>query len=251
MEHLSVRATCTAEPAVRLLIADGHALVRAGFRLLLDDCAEIEVVGEAATGAEAIAQAGRLRPDVVLMDAGLPGHDQADAIERMVARSGAAVMLLAGSEPDDRIVAALRAGASGMLLKDIEPAELISGIAIVARGDALLSPPIVRLLIVELVAQPVCRRPEHGSLAELTAREREVTALVAQGLTNPEIAERLVITPTTVKTHVGRAMVKLGARDRAQLVAFAYEVGLAPVVASTATGVLGRPVIALDPTVSR
>jgi DNA-binding NarL/FixJ family response regulator len=215
-----------ASPAVRVLIAEGQALVRAGFRALLDADERIRVVGAAATGEEAIALADRMRPDVVLIDARLPGLDCVEATGRMSAESGVAVMLLTASEGDERIIAALRAGASGLLLKDTEPAELVLAVELLARGEALLSPSLTRRLIAELVSRPQPSCPSSELLDELTAREREVVALVALGLKNPEIAERLVVSPATAKAHVSRAMIKLHARDRASLVVFAYEVGL-------------------------
>jgi DNA-binding NarL/FixJ family response regulator len=214
-------------PSVRVVIADGQALVRAGFRVLLEDTERIAVVGEAADGEEAVALAHRLRPDVVLMDANLPGLDCVEATRRVLSEPGGAVMLLTGSERDDRIFDALRAGASGLLLKDTEPTELVRAVELLAQGDALLSPALTRRLIAELASRPEPQLPKSNLLDELTAREREVVALVALGLTNDEIAEQLVVTRATAKTHVSRAMVKLQARDRAQLVVFAYETGLA------------------------
>jgi DNA-binding NarL/FixJ family response regulator len=215
-----------APPAVRVLVADGQALVRAGLRALLESDGGISVVGEAATGDEAVTLAHRMRPDVVLMDARLPGLDAVEAIGRMLAESGVAVMLLTASEHDERIFAALRAGATGLLLKDAEPAELVRAVEVLARGEALLAPSLTRRLIDELASRPDARLPASELLDELTAREREVVALVALGLSNAEIAERLVISPATAKTHVSRAMVKLHARDRAQLVVLAYQNGL-------------------------
>jgi DNA-binding NarL/FixJ family response regulator len=213
--------------AIRVVVADGHALVRASFRVLLEDRPAIEVVGEAADGEEAVALARRMRPDVVLIDGNLPGLDSVEATRRMLAETDAAVMLLTGSEGDERVFPALRAGASGLILKDTEPTELVRAVELLARGEALLSPPIARRLLAELAARPEPRMPDSDLLDELTAREREVVALVALGLTNDEIAARLVVTPATAKTHVSRAMVKLRARNRAQLVVFAYEAGLA------------------------
>jgi DNA-binding NarL/FixJ family response regulator len=214
-------------PVVRVMIADGQTLVRAGFRVLLEDTERIAVVGEAADGEEAVALAHRLRPDVVLMDANLPGLDCVEATRQVLAHPGAAVMLLTGSESDMRMFDALRAGASGLLLKDTEPTELVRAVEMLARGDALLSPRLTRRLIAELTSRPEPRVPDCGQLDELTAREREVVSLVALGLSNDEIGEQLVVTRATAKTHVSRAMVKLKARDRAQLVVFAYETGLA------------------------
>jgi DNA-binding NarL/FixJ family response regulator len=215
-----------ASPAVRVVIADGQALVRAGLRALLESHGGISVVSEAATGEEAVTLARRMRPDVVLMDARLPGLDAVEAIGRMFAESGVAVMLLTASEHDDQIFAALRAGAAGLLLKDTEPGELVRAVELLARGEALLAPSLTRRLIEELASRPDPQLPASELLDELTAREREVVALVALGLSNAEIAERLVISPATAKTHVSRAMVKLHARDRAQLVVLAYETGL-------------------------
>jgi DNA-binding NarL/FixJ family response regulator len=216
-----------AAPAVRVLVADGQALVRAGFRALLESGGRISVVGEASTGEEAVAEARRLRPDVVLLDATLPGLNCVEATGRILADPGIAVMLLTATEHDERIFATLRAGASGLLLKDTEPAELVRAIELLARGDALLSPSLTRRLIAELSSVPDPQLPSSELLDELTPREREVVGLVALGLSNPDIAERLVISPATSKTHVSRAMLKLGAHDRAQLVAFAFHAGLA------------------------
>jgi DNA-binding NarL/FixJ family response regulator len=216
-----------AAPPVRVLVADGQALVRAGFRALLEADGQISVVGEASTGEEAVGLAGRLRPDVVLIDVALPGLDCVEATGRMLADPGIAVMVLTATEQDDRIFATLRAGARGMLLKDTQPADLVGAIELLARGDTLLSPSITRRLIAELASVPDPHLPSSDLLDELTPREREVVALVALGLTNADIAERLVISPATSKTHVSRAMVKLGARDRAKLVAFAFHAGLA------------------------
>jgi DNA-binding NarL/FixJ family response regulator len=215
-----------ASPPVRVLIADGQGLVRAGFRALLEDDERISVVGEAATGDEAVALARQIRPDVVMIDARLPGLDSVEATSRMFAESGVAVMLLTASEADERIFDALRAGASGLLLKDTEPAELVRAVEALARGEALLSPSLTRRLIAELASRPEPASPSPELLDELTAREREVVALVGHGLGNDDIAERLVVSPATAKTHVSRAMVKLHAHDRAKLVVFAYEAGL-------------------------
>jgi DNA-binding NarL/FixJ family response regulator len=216
----------TGSQPTRVLVADGQGLVRAGFRLLLEADRHITVVGEAATGEQAVALASRTRPDVVLIDARLPGLDSVEATGRISAGSGAAVMLLIASAGDERTFAALRAGASGVLLKDTEPAELVRAVELLARGEALLSPSLTRDVIAELASRPQPADHSPELLAELTAREREVVALVALGLSNGEIAERLVISPATAKTHVSRARVKLHARDRAKLVALAYKAGL-------------------------
>ena len=221
-DHLvAPEATCE----IRVVIADGQALVRAGFRVLLEGDARITVVGEAATGEEAVALARRLRPDVVLIDAMLPGVDCIEAT-RLLAAESAHVMLLTASEGDERIFAALRAGASGVLLKDTEPAELARAVDALAHGEALLSPSLARTADRRARLAATARVPEPELLDELTAREREVVALVALGLSNDGIAERLVVSRATAKTHVSRAMVKLDARDRAKLVVFGYEAGL-------------------------
>jgi DNA-binding NarL/FixJ family response regulator len=234
-------------PAVRLLIADGHALVRAGFKVLLERDGRTAVVGEAATGEEAVSLARRLVPEVVLLDAGLPGLDSVEATRQILAEPGVAVLLLTSAESDERIFAALRAGASGLIFRDAEPAELAKAVQALARGEASLSPGLTRWLIAELVSRPEPARPSDELLDELTAREQEVLALVAGGLSNGEIAERLVVSPATAKTHVSRAMVKLHARHRAQLVTFAYETGLVlprsdnPTFADAARGHLYAP----------
>jgi DNA-binding NarL/FixJ family response regulator len=211
---------------VRVVIADGQALVRAGFRVLLEDQRGVSVVGEADSGEEAVALAHDLRPDVVLIDVAVPGLDSVEATRKILTEPGPAVMLMTGSESDERIFAALRAGASGLVVKDTEPADLVHAVETVARGEALLSPGLIRQLIAELASRPEPACPSPELLDELTAREREVVALVALGLSNQEIAERLVVSPATSKTHVSRAMVKLHAHDRAKLVVFAYEAGL-------------------------
>jgi DNA-binding NarL/FixJ family response regulator len=236
------RVVVAASTAVRVVIADSQAVVRAGFRVLLEGDQRIRVVGEAATGEEAVALAHRTLPDVALVDAGLPGLDSVEATRRMASESGVAVMLLTASEGDERIFAALRAGAGGLLLKDAEPAELVSAVDALARGEALLSPILTRRLIAEFAARPAPSSPSPELLDELTAREREVVALVGHGLTNDDIAERLVVSPATAKTHVSRAMVKLHARDRAKLVVFAYEAGLVVPRAEAALPV-GQPLV--------
>jgi DNA-binding NarL/FixJ family response regulator len=213
-------------PPVRVLIADGQALVRAGFRLLLEANPGITVVGEAASGEEAVVLADRLRPDVALIDARLPGLDSVEATGKIFSASGVAVMLLTTSDDDARIFAAIRAGASGLLLKDTEPTELVQAVELLARGEPLLSPPLARRVIAELASRPEPSSPSPDLVDELTARELEVVTLVALGLSNDEIAERLIVSPATAKTHVCRSMVKLHAHDRAKLVVFAYEAGL-------------------------
>ncbi|MEV6970319.1 response regulator transcription factor [Hamadaea sp. NPDC051192] len=213
---------------IKVLLADDQALMRAGFRALLDAEDELEVVGEAADGAAAVAEATRLHPDVVLMDVQMPGLDGIEATRRIAADprlSGVRVLILTNYGLDSYVFAALRAGASGFLLKDSDPAELLQAIAVVSRGDALLAPAITRALISEFVAGPPGADPAAGREV-LTAREQEIVELVARGLSNDEIAERMVISPLTAKTHVNRAMMKLHCRDRAQLVVWAYESGL-------------------------
>ena len=213
---------------IRALIADDQTLVRAGFRALLDAQPDIEVVGEAADGGEAVALARRLHPDVVLMDIRMPvldGLAATRAIAREERLADVRVVILTTFELDEYVFEALRSGASGFLVKDTEPADLIRGVRAVAGGEALLSPGVTRRLIAEFAARAKPRAP-GDALADLTEREREVMALVAEGLSNEEIAGRLVVSPATAKTHVSRAMGKLRARDRAQLVVLAYETGL-------------------------
>jgi DNA-binding NarL/FixJ family response regulator len=211
---------------IRVLIADDHTLVRAGFRVLIETEDDMTVVGEAATGAETIRLARTTRPDVVLMDVRMPDVDGIEATREIVADDdlvGVRVLILTTFDDDESVRDGLLAGASGFLVKDTEPAELLHAIRVVHRGDALLSPGVTRRLIAQFVSRsgPVLQRSDL--LGVLTEREREVVALAAGGLGNDEIAEVLVISPATVKTHVSHAMLKLGARDRAQLVAIAYQ----------------------------
>jgi DNA-binding NarL/FixJ family response regulator len=213
---------------IRVLLVDDQALMRAGFRALLDAEDDLEVVGEASDGAAAVQSARRLRPDVVLMDVQMPGLDGIEATRRIAADpalSGVRVLILTNYGLDSYVFAALRAGASGFLLKDADPADLLRAVAVISRGDALLAPAVTRTLISEFVTAPPLADPAAGR-DRLTAREQEIVELVARGLSNDELAERMVISPLTVKTHVNRAMMKLHARDRAQLVVFAYESGL-------------------------
>jgi DNA-binding NarL/FixJ family response regulator len=213
---------------IRVLIADDQALVRGGFKALLQAREDIEVVGEAATGTEAVALAKRLVPDIVLMDIRMPDLDGLEATRAIAADAALAqvrVLVLTTFELDEYLFDALRFGASGFLVKDTEPDDLVSAVRVVAGGDALISPNMTRRLIEEFAARAKAQRPTD-ELASLTDREREVLALVGGGLTNDEIAGQLHLSPATARTHVSHAMVKLGARDRAQLVVVAYETGL-------------------------
>jgi DNA-binding NarL/FixJ family response regulator len=214
---------------IRVVLADDQALVRAGLRLLLDAEPEVEVVGEAEDGQQAVVLVAETQPDIVLMDIRMPHLDGLAATREIVAApelEGVRVIILTTFELDEYVFEALRSGASGFLVKDTEPVELLRAIRVVAEGEALLSPGVTRRLIGEFVAQPQGRGFDADALDALTDREREVVALVAAGLSNEEIATELVISPATARTHVSRAMVKLHARDRAQLVVLAYESGL-------------------------
>jgi len=212
---------------IRVLIADDQLLVRAGFRVLIDSAPDLEVLGEAADGREAVTMARELHPDVVLMDIRMPGLDGLAATREITADlAGPRVIILTTFDIDEYVFEALRSGASGFLLKDTEPTELLQAVRVVAAGDALLAPSVTRRLIEEFVTRPDPHRTPPEALSSLTEREREVLALVARGLSNSEIGEELVISPATAKTHVSRVMMKLAARDRAQLVVTAYEAGL-------------------------
>ena len=216
--------------SVRILIADDQALVRAGFRMILDAEEGIDVVGEASDGDEAVALAAEIQPDVVLMDIRMPQVDGIEATRRILAATAdrlVRVLMLTTFDANEYVYEALRAGASGFLLKDVPPEQLVAGIRIVAEGEALLAPSITRRLIQEFAsATPAAAEPPAG-LGELTARELEVFKLVARGLSNAEIAAELVVSETTVKTHVARVLMKLGLRDRVQAVVLAYECGVA------------------------
>ena len=214
-----------------VLLADDQELMRMGFRMVVDSQPDLTVIGEAANGAEAIAAVGRLEPDVLLMDVRMPEMDGVEATRR-IAASGAAtrVVILTTFDLDEYVYAALRAGASGFLLKDAQPSDLLSAIRAVAAGDAVVAPRVTRRLLSTYAHRlPATGQPDADQLtrlAQLTAREEEVLQLVAHGLSNGEIAERLVVSEATVKTHVGRILAKLGLRDRVQIVVFAYETGL-------------------------
>jgi len=212
-----------------VLIVDDQALVRAGFRMILEAEEDVEVVGEAADGLEAVAAAQRLKPDVVLMDVRMPEMDGIEATRRLLADSGtsAKVVMLTTFDMDEYVYDALSAGASGFLLKDVPPEQLVAGIRAVASGDALLAPSVTRRVIEEFVRRPPASvRTLPPRLSELTTRELEVLKLIARGLSNAEIAKELFVSETTVKTHVGHVLTKLAVRDRVQAVVLAYESGL-------------------------
>lgn len=213
---------------IRVAIADDQQLIGAGFRSLLEAEPDLEVVGEAGTGTEAVALVTRERPDVVLMDIRMPDGDGLWATEQLVAKPELAdthIVIVTTFELDEYVGRAIRAGASGFLVKDTEPAEFIRAVHVVASGDALLSPSVTRRLL-ERISTQLREAPDTTALATLTEREREVLALVGQGLTNEEIGRALFLSPLTAKTHVSRIMAKLAARDRVQLVVTAYETGL-------------------------
>lgn len=216
---------------IRVLLADDQALIRGGFAALVRTADDMSVIGEAVDGADAVRIARQARPDVVLMDIRMPGTDGISATELITRDPQLAdvkILILTTFEADDHVLAALRAGASGFLSKGVEPEDLLAAIRVVAQGDALLSAKATRGLIDRYLAQPVdaAASDVDSSLGVLTEREREVLSLVARGLSNDDIADRLFVSPLTAKTHVNRAMTKLGARDRAQLVVIAYQTGL-------------------------
>jgi DNA-binding NarL/FixJ family response regulator len=215
---------------IRVAVADDQTLVRLGLRVLFETEDEMELVAEAADGRQAVEVVRRERPDVVLMDVRMPLMDGIEALREIVADprlAGTRVVMLTTFELDEYVFEALRSGASGFLIKDTEPADLLNAIRVAARGESLLSPTVTRRLINEFVARPSPRWAPNPNVRTLTDREREIVGLVAEGLSNDEIAGRLFLSPATVRTHVSRAMMKLDARDRAQLVVFAYQSGLA------------------------
>jgi len=215
--------------SIRILLVDDQALIRAGFRMILDAEEDMEVVGECSDGTQAVDSAGRLSPDVVLMDIRMPEMDGIEATRRIAAHEGEAgprVLMLTTFDLDEYVYDALRAGASGFLLKDVPAQELVSGIRVVAQGDALLAPSVTKRLIHEFSRGGVAQQSAPAELEELTPRELEVFQLIARGLSNAEIAAELVVSETTVKTHVARVLMKLGVRDRVQAVVLAYESGV-------------------------
>jgi DNA-binding NarL/FixJ family response regulator len=215
--------------SIRVLIADDQQLVRAGFALILKPHADLDVIGEAADGAEAVALAAQRRPDVILMDIRMPGMDGLEATRRVLADPAQAktrVLVLTTFDLDDYVYEALRAGASGFLLKDVGREELVAAVRVVASGDALLAPSVTRRLLEEFARRPADDRPPPASLDPLTPRELEVLALVARGRSNAEIAAELYVGEATVKSHVAHLLMKLGLRDRVHAVIHAYEVGL-------------------------
>jgi DNA-binding NarL/FixJ family response regulator len=215
---------------IRVAIADDQALVRVGLKVLIEDQNDMNLVGEAADGDAAVELVRRTWPDVVLMDIRMPGLDGLQALRIITSEPDLAatrVVLLTTFELDEYVFEALRSGASGFLIKDTEPAELLRAIRTVAAGDSLLSPSVTRRVIEDFATRSPRAWAPHPDLGSLTEREREIVGVVAEGLSNDEIARRLFLSPATVRTHVGRAMAKLSARDRAQLVVFAYQSGLA------------------------
>jgi DNA-binding NarL/FixJ family response regulator len=215
--------------SIRVLLVDDQALIRAGFRMILDAEEDIEVVGESADGTQAVDSTRRLEPDVILMDIRMPEMDGIEATRRIVAAAGdqpRRVLMLTTFDLDEYVYDALRAGASGFLLKDVPAEQLVDGIRVVAQGDALLAPSVTKRLIHEFARSAPSTREAPPTVEELTPRELEVFRLIARGMSNAEIAEELIVSETTVKTHVARVLMKLSVRDRVQAVVLAYESGL-------------------------
>ena len=213
---------------ISVVLADDQALVRMGLRVLIESEDDLTLAGEAENGRSAVALVRRVRPDVILMDVRMPELDGISALRQIIADpacAGVRVIMLTTFELDDYVFDALQAGAAGFLIKDSEPADMLRAVRLVAAGESLLSPSVTRRVIASFTSRSTLRRP-HPRLADLTEREREVLALIGEGLSNAEIAGRLVVSPATARTHVSRAMTKLGARDRAQLVVIAYQSGL-------------------------
>jgi DNA-binding NarL/FixJ family response regulator len=242
------RLTAAPSPEpLKVVIADGHTLVRAGLRALLEAEDDLTVLAEAATAEQAFSLTRRLRPDVLLVDTMLPPVGGVEAILQIADNAGLPdlnVVMLMATDSDHSVFTALRAGVRGVVIRDSEAEALAGAVRAVARGEGMLSPSVTRRLIDEFAASPDAERPRPERLEELTPRELEVVALVAAGLTNREIAERLIVTPATAKTHVSRALRKLNARDRAQLVTLAYETGLVVPRPSTALGYAGPTLVA-------
>jgi DNA-binding NarL/FixJ family response regulator len=215
--------------SIRVLLVDDQELVRTGFRMILSDESDIDVVGEAANGREAVDAAAKLAPDVIVMDVRMPIMDGAEATRRIVHEGGDGgprILVLTTFDADEHVIDALRAGASGFLLKDVTPPDFVNAIRVVASGEALIAPSVTRRLLNRFARLPVGASSAEARLGVVTEREREVLSLVAQGLSNQEIAERLTLAEPTVKTHVSHLLLKLDLRDRAQLVMLAYETGL-------------------------
>jgi DNA-binding NarL/FixJ family response regulator len=225
-----VNATTAATTPIRIVVADDQALLRAGLRGIVETAADLEVVGEAATGRQAVDLARTRHPDLVLMDIRMPEMDGIEATRRITAASDVKVLILTTFDLDEYVYAALRAGAGGFLLKDTPPKDLISALRTIAAGDALIAPAITKRLLRQFAAQPPPPPPGDPALTAITDREREVLALVARGLSNAEIADHLNIGPGTAKTHVRHLLTKLDARDRVHLVIIAYRAGLAGAV---------------------
>ncbi|GAB3661842.1 transcriptional regulator [Glycomyces tarimensis] len=214
---------------IKVLLVDDQAVVRAGFRVLLEEAGDIEVVGEASNGPAAVAQAARLRPDVVCMDVRMPGGDGLEATRKITAEGAdapPAVLVITTFDLDDYVFGALEAGASGFILKDAEPADLIDAIRKLADGEGLVDQSVTRRVIAEFARRRRRAEPEPGAAETLTARESEIVLLLARGMSNAEIARELYVETSTVKSHLGRAMAKIGARDRVQTVVWAYRNGL-------------------------